>query len=224
MLLADPANSLQHYPMDMSRFGRNPFGENRFRIILAASRRSLVQGQWNEAGLPRARWCQTYPQFAAGELYILEEWVDAFTFTGTTPTGWTMGDGQYLGPYPHRGEYVMCGNSGFDPMQTNIEKLISLVHAADKYSWSEKLVACKNMATKEEIEKKCLRESIIRDCFPAFDGATFSQLSTGAGGASKSTPVLRSANELGLPVPQGTPGQATTGGATIRKTKRRRAA
>ncbi len=222
MISADPANSLQFYPMNMSRFGSNPFGENRFRIVLAASRRSLVQGQWNGTGIPRAKWCQTYPQFSAGETYILEEWVDAFTFTGMMPSEWAARDGQWLGPYPHRGEYVMCGNTGFDPAQTNIEKLISLVHAADKYSWSEKLVACRNEAAKEELKRRWLRESIIRDALPAFGHAPFVGHG-GRGGMGKTSPVMRSAEELGLPIPEGIPGQATTGGGMIVKKKRRAA-
>jgi hypothetical protein len=225
MTALDPANSLQHYPMPMARFGLNPFGENRFRIILAASRRSLVYGQWNGAGTPRAKWVQTYPHLSATETYVLEEWVDAFTFTGGVTAEQWNSDSQLniLGPYPHRGEYQMCGNTGFDPAQTNIEKLIRLVHASDRYSWSEKLVAARNQATKEEIERKHLRESIIRDALPAFGHAPFSQLSTGRGGAPKTSPVIRSANELGLPIPQGIPGQATAGGGKVRKQRKRAA-
>ena len=224
MIAADPANSIRHYPMAMSRFGTNPFGENKFRIILASSRRSLVYGQWNEAGTPRAKYCQTYPQIPEGA-WVLEEWQDAFTFTGgMTAAQWNL-EMTVLGPYPHRGEYVMCGNTGFHPEQVNIEKLIRLVHASDRYSWAEKLAACRNQATKEEIERKCQREAIIRDAFPAFGHAPFSQLSTGRGGAGKTTPVRYSANELGLPVPQGKPGEATAGGAMIiPKRKRRKAA
>lgn len=222
MTALDPANSLQYYPMPMARFGLNPFGENRFRIVLASTRRSLVCGEWNGAGTTRAKYCLTYPEI--GPNWILEEWMDAFSFTGVTASTWNM-DRQLniLGPYPHRGEYQMCGNSSFEPEQTNIEKLIRMVHAADKYSWAEKLTACRNIATKEEIDRKHLREAIIRDCLPAFGHAPFSQLSTGRGGAPKTSPVIRSANELGLPVPQGIPGQATSGGGKIVR-KRKRAA
>lgn len=228
MTALDPANSLQHYPMSMGRFGLNPFGENRFRIVLAASRRSLVYGQWNGAGTPRAKWVQTYPQLSAGEAYVMEEWVDAFTFTGgMTAEQWNADQqSNILGPYPHRGEYQMCGNTGFNPVDlgtTGIEKLISMVHAGDKFSWAEKLVACRNLASKDEIDRRCLREAIIRDALPAFGHAPFSQLSTGRGGAPKTSPIIRSANELGLPIPAGIPGQATAGGGKIVKTRKRAA-
>ncbi len=226
MVALDPANSLQHYPMSMTRFGSNPYGENRFRLILAASRRNLVYGQWNDAGAARAKWVQTYPQFSASEAYVLEEWVDAFTFTGgVTAEQWNADSSlNILGPYPHRGEYQMCGDTSFNPADMNIEKLIAMVHAADKYSWADKLAACRNQATKEEIERSCLRDAIIRDALPAFGHAPFAGYG-GHGGALKSSPVLRSANELGLPIPQGIPGQVSTGGGTILpKRKRRRAA
>jgi hypothetical protein len=220
MIRPDPAGCLQHYPVDMSTFGLNPFGENQFRLVLASSRRSLVCGQWNDAGMPRAKYCQTYPQVPAGE-YILEKWLDAFTFAGPR-SRWDLEDGQFQGPYPSRGEYVMCGSTGFDPMQVNIEKLITLVHASDRFSWAEKLNACRTQAEKEETDKSFLREAIIRDAFPAFGHAPFSQISTGRGGAGKTSPVLRSANELGLPVPQGIPGQATSGGSMIVPKRKRR--
>jgi hypothetical protein len=132
-----------------------------------------------------------------------------------------MDEGHSLGPYPDRGDYQMCGNTGFNPADMNIEKLISLVHAADKYSWAEKLAACRNVATKDEIDRKHLREAIIRDALPAFGHAPFSQVSTGRGGSAKTSPVLRSANELGLPVPEGIPGQVTSG--TMVKKKRKAA-
>src|SRR5579863_5874063 len=90
MTALDPANSLQHFPMAMARFGLNPFGENRFRIVLASTRRSLVFGKWNESGTERAKYCLTYPEI--GPNWILEEWLDAFAFTGVTPTQWNAED------------------------------------------------------------------------------------------------------------------------------------
>lgn len=218
MIATDFSNCLKHYPLPMSRFGLNPFGENRFRLVLAQSRMFIVQGQWRGAGLPKAQWCKLYPQIPMG-LYVLEEWHDAFSVTGTTEDLWNRGDGQYLGPYPSRGDYLQLGDIGFNPAEFNIEKLITLVHASDKYSWNEKLVACKNAATKAEIENRCERDAIIRDCFPAFGHAPFSQLSTGGGGAGKSSPVHRSANEMGTPMPIAKPGKATTRGATVKQRK-----
>lgn len=217
MTATDPAGCIQHYPMSMGRFGENPFGENRFRLVLASSRRNLIFGQWNESGAPRAKFCQTYPHIPAG-LYVIEEWVDAFTFTGMTAARWNSDSNvNILGPYPSRGEYVMVGNCGFNPAEFNIEKLINLVHASDRYTWAEKLAACKDTAARDEAERSSLREAIIRDALPAFGHAPFSQVSTGRGGAGKTSPVRYAAQDVGLPAPAGIPGQATFGPQVVPK-------
>ena len=222
MIAQDPADSLQHYPVAMSKFGLNPFGENRFRIVLASTRRSLVFGQWNGAGTPRARFCLTYPHI--GPEWILEEWVDAFKFTGCTPAMWNNDSNMnILGPYPHRGEYVMCGDTSFNPADMNIEKLITLVHAADRYTWAEKLRACRDVAERDELGRASMCRDIILDALPSFGHAPFVAYG-GHGGTAKTSPVLRSANELGLPVPQGLPGQVTTGGSMIIPKRKRKAA
>ena len=215
MVAIDPSGSLKHFPIPMQRFGLNSFGENLYRIVLASSRRNLVFGRWNGTGTGRAKWVQTYPQI--GNEWILEKWLDAFTFAGP-PSAWD----DILGPYPTRGEYQMCGNTSFEPEHTNVEKLISLITAGDRHSWAEKLAACRKQAENLEREKSELRKAIILDALPAFGHAPFSQPSTGRGGAVKTSPVLRSANELGLPVPHGTPGEVTTGGSMIVPKKRKR--
>lgn len=205
----------------MQRFGTNPFGENRYRLVLASSRRHICHGRWNEAGLARAKWVPTYAHLPS-EDYVLEEWLSAFQYTGMTPSQWNADPAMLsLGPYPHRGEYTMIGQSGFNPAQVNVEKLIQLVHGADRFSWSEKLNACRSAAEKVEADTKALRESIIRDALPAFGHAAFSAY--GGGGGEKKSPVIRSANELGLPITQGVPGQVTTGGPIVRKKKRKAA-
>ncbi len=208
MIALDPSDSLQHYPLSMAKFGVNPFGENQFRIVLSSSRRSLIHGQWNGAGTPRAKYCQTYPQ-VPGEDWILEEWIPASVFCGMTAEQWNLDPAMLaLGPYPHRGEYQMCGQCGFHPEQVNIEKLIALVHAGDRYSWAEKLTACRNQATKEEIERRCLREAIIADALPSFGHAPF--VAYGGRGGERKTRVQRSANDLKIRVPKGTPGRPTS--------------
>lgn len=223
MIALDPSDSLQHFPIPMAKFGLNPYGENRFRIVLAKSRRALVFGQWNGAGTPRAKWCRIYAQF--GDTWILEEWQDAFTFAGCTAETWNRDPNlNILGAYPHRGEYVMIGNDGFNPHDFDIEKLITLVHAADKYSWAEKLNACRLSADADSRDRHNQSVAIVRDALPAFGHAPFSQLSTGRGGAGKTSPVLRSANELGLKVPRGIPGQVTGGPQIARQKRKRRAA
>lgn len=224
MLATDPAGALQHYPQSMARFGANPYGENLYRIVLASTRRHLCYGKWNEAGANRAKWVLSHPHL--GGTWILEKWIDAFSFSGVTAAQWNADfDLTSAGPYPARGEYQMCGNTSFDPAQTNIEKLISLIEAGSKHSWAERLAACRDSAAKIEAANSADCKAIILDAYPAFGHAAFSQLSTGRGGAGKTSPIRYSANELGLPVPHGKPGQVTAGGSMmVPKRKRRKAA
>ena len=196
----DPG-TLQHYPMDMRRFGLNPFGENRFRIVRASSRRFLIVG-------PTVQWSLLYPHI--GERWILEEWQDAFTFSGVTSAGWDANpDLKILGPYPSRGDYQMCGNTSFDPAQTDIEKLIRYVHAGDRYSWAQKLAACHVAAEKDKADRKSLCRDIVMDALPSF------ALAPGVGyggsfGLPKSSPVRITAQQTGLPIPKQRRGQVTS--------------
>lgn len=203
----------------MERFGTNTYGENLYRIVLASSRRSLVHGQWNDAGTARARWCLTYPHI--GAQYILEKWLDAFAFTGCTAATWNVDRSlNVLGPYPNRGEYVMCGDTSFNPGETNIEKLIVLIEAGSRYSWAEKLAACRDKQARVDREKGQIISDIVQDAFRPFGG--INPISAGAyGRGTKTTPVLRSANELGLPIPQGKPGEVTVGGGSVLPNKRK---
>jgi hypothetical protein len=193
----DPISNLRHYPMPMERFGKNPYGENLYRIIFGKTRCSLIVGDWNKNGMPVGRWKPTYPHLQ--NQWILEKWRSAFEFTGCTAAQWNAdANCTVLGPYPDRGEYQMVGQEGFNPEQVNIEKLIQLVEAGNQRSWREKLDACRKSAWIEECGQKSLREAIIRDCLPAF--GVDPMVGYGGGRGTKTSPVLRSANELGLPI------------------------
>lgn len=217
MIAADPAGCLAHYPMPMSRFGLNPFGENKFRIVRASTRRHIVFGQWNQAGTPRAKYVLTYPHL--GEGWILEEWQTAYAFTGMTAERWNS-DPQctLMGPYPYRGEYSLVGGITIDPENTNIERLIQLVHAGDKYSFAEKLTACKIASEKTEAEKAALCKDIIRDALPSFGTADI--IGYGGRRSGKAKPEIkysaRDLRRMGINTlkPRNAEG-VTTGGAQV---------
>lgn len=204
----DPKTSIQIFPMSMGRFGLNPWGEPMYRIVLAESRCFLVNGKKRGDGAIRAQWMPLYPhivdEFGRPEgQWIIEKWLDAFTFTGMTPTRWNRDkDMLSLGPYPSRGEYAMCGNTQFRPADTNIEKLIAMVNAGSKYSWAEKLNACRTKANGDQKVKDILCQDIIRDALP-FHG-TEPLAGYGGGRGTKTAPILKSANELHLPRPTNT--------------------
>lgn len=213
----DPKTSLQLYPMTMGRFGMNPWGEPMYRIVLAESRRFLVNGKKRGDGAIRAEWMPLYPhivdEFGRCEgQYLLEKWLDAFTFTGMTAEQWNRNpDMTALGPYPSRGEYAMCGNTQFRPADTDIEKLIGMVNAGTKYSWAEKVAACSLKAQREEDAKKALMTDIIRDALPVC--GTEPLVAYGGHRGSKTAPILKSANELHMPRP--TNEASANGGARI---------
>ena len=213
----DPNTSIQMYPMPMGRFGMNPWQEPMYRIVLAESRRFLVHGKKLGAGAVRAYWMPLYPQVTdergqnTGQ-YVLEKWLDTFTFGRLTAEAWNRNPAMVsLGPYPSRGEYVMIGNGPIKPADTNIEKLIGMVNAGTKYSWAEKLAACRIRSDYEEAGKKAQVNDIIRDALP-FAG-TEPLIGYGGHRGTKTAPILRSATELHLPKPTNT--TSVNGGARL---------
>jgi hypothetical protein len=201
----DPKTSVQLYPMPMGRFGMNPWQEPMYRIVLAESRRFLVHGKKFGVGASRAAWMPLYPHIAneIGQntgVWVLEKWIDAFAFTRMTAAEWNRDpDMLATGPYPSRGEYVMIGNLPIKPADTNIEKLIGMVNAGTKYSWAEKLAACRLRSDSEEAGKKSLMTDIIRDALPV--AGTEPLVGYGGHRGTKTAPILKSANELHLPRP-----------------------
>lgn len=182
----------------MSRYGLNPFGENLWRLVVSDSRTHLVNGQWNESGAITAKECLCYPHLRG--VWILERWLSAWEYTRMTPGMWANSPESITGLYPHRGEYVLAGDGGIDPEHINLDLLITMIEAGTKMPWVERLAACKLAQENKDRAYDSHADSLIRDCFPAFGGSPFSQISTGAGGIGKTAPALKTANELRLPV------------------------
>ncbi len=168
--------SLRFWPLEsMSRFGQNPFGENKWRIVHAPSRRSLVHGRGQ-----KPKWLPTYPQ--AGTCWVLEKWLSAYEFTKMTADMWNQSL-TLLGPYPSRGEYEHAHTfANLLPSDVNLDRLISMIEAGrNRYSAYENSVSLRNDAEKEEREAKNYREAVIRNALPAFGGAAMSGRGGGRG-------------------------------------------
>lgn len=179
----------------MARFGQNPFGENKWRIIHAPSRRSLVHGYGQ-----KPRWLPTYPQ--AGTCWVLEKWLSAYDFTKCTAETWNQSL-TLLGPYPSRGEYELAHTfTDLLPSDVNLEKLISMIEAGrERHSAYENSVSLRNDAEKEEREAKNYREAVIRNALPAFGAAAMS--GPGGGRGTKTFDLRLTAEQAGLPVGKG---------------------
>lgn len=89
----------------LERFGRNPYGQNVYRLIWAPSRMRIFGGYWDDTGKTEYRLVSKYgptPQWA------LETWRPATVYAG--PEIWerqTMSPDGYLtcGPFPAHGDF-----------------------------------------------------------------------------------------------------------------------
>ena len=199
MLDYDPKTSLQLHPLvSTARYGVNPFQENLFRIVFAPSRRYLVFGDWPN-GERGARWQPKYDYL--GNTWILERWKSAHDFTGgLKPEQWDR-DPKWniLGPYPSRGEYELCHVfEASSPTDANLDKLVMWIQEGDKRSYWENRTACQNEMDAEQKSTDSTMTDIIKNSMSAF--GVRPMVGYGGGRGSKSKPILKSANELGLPI------------------------
>ncbi len=200
MIQYDPKTDLRHYPgIDMSIYGQNPYGENLFRIVFSASRRSLVCGTFAD-GSTGGRWMHLYAHL--GPLWILERWLSPHAFTGgMTREKWdqTM---SINGPFPDRGEYDLChAFEACDPTQANLDKLIMWINEGKNRRFDEIRSACADVYAQEDKDTGNMQDAVIRDALPAFGAAPM--IGPGGGRGTKTGLILRSANELGLPTRPG---------------------
>ena len=185
----DPAKNLRLYPMSLRRFGLNPYQDALYRIVFAPSRRNLAG---NETGF---HWGETY--YGRSEQWIMEKWVSAWDFAKCTRETW---DERLLipGPYPSRGEYVECWAFRGPVADANLDGIIGQLEASSKVRYSENRRALKDDYERDTRERSAKVVDIIHNALPAFGSAAFSGGSVMRG--SKTAPILRSANELRLPV------------------------
>ena len=194
MLDYDPKTGLRHHPTSMAKFGLNPFQENLYRIIFAPSRRHIVYGEWRD-GSRRASWVKTYA--ALGDVWVMERWHTAFEFTRMTEQSWNESM-TVLGIYPSRGEYEICHIfEACAPEHANLDKLVMWIEAGRNRSFSENRTACQQDADRREKETSAEVQDRIRDILPAFGTAPL--IGYGGGRGTKTMPITKSAEELGLP-------------------------
>lgn len=178
----------------MARFGVTPYGDPLYRIVFAASRRSLIFGEWPD-GRTEARYEPRYAELH--NVWILERWLPAAEYAGCDRETWdrTL---SILGPYPERGEYELahvfeaCG-----PVDANLEKLISWIEESRKRSYWENRTALKEHYEQEQKGVRSVQDAMIRNRLSAFLDAPMSGYKGGRG--SKTRPIVKTAEELGLP-------------------------
>ncbi len=192
MLNYDPVSSLQHYPTAMRRFGITPAGESLYRIVFAPSRRYLVVGDV-------AEWRVLHRHL--GPVWIMERWLPAEQFAKCTKDEWDR-DMLALGPWPEKGEYELC--HVFDtapPADASIETLITWIEYGRGIPFADTLRFQRSDAEKEKLATRATAEAMIRNRLPAFGSVPMVGFHGGRG--SKTARIIRTAEELGLPMRPG---------------------
>ena len=206
MLDYDPVANLQHWPMALSRFGQNPHGKNLYRIVFGPSRRYLVIGDWNNDGQQYAQWVplyrkrREYPDDDATQdnIWIMERWRSPEEFCPGGPAAWPPN----LGAFPDKGEYQECHRfEACQPSDANIEKLVVWVEMGRNHTLYEKTVHARGEAECEKAQTQEIVKTRIRNLLPAYGCRTFVGAHVSRG--EKTRPVLKSAEELGLPTKPG---------------------
>jgi len=192
MLTYDPVSDLRHYPIAMSRFGLNPQGAPLYRIVFSPSRRYLVVGDV-------AEWRVLHKNL--GPVWIMERWLPAELFAKCTRDEWIR-DMLVLGPWPESGEYELC--HVFDtapPADASIETLITWIEAGRNIPFRDTLQFQREDAKRELLSTRAKAEDMIRNLLPSFGVNPMVGFKGGRG--TKTAPLLRSAEELGLPTRPG---------------------
>ena len=198
--MLDGAPTIQHYPMALGRFGQNPFGENLFRIVLAPSVARLIGGQWPD-GSRGYKW--SVPLSYRSKGWILESW----DWCRVSPREWESAMDPFSGwpvngPYPSRGEYYLSWEFDKGVQADSLEKIIGAIHAGRNRSFEEIRKNLKDEYAAEERNRLREQDAEIRDGFTAF-GVTPKPISSRrVSRGTKTMPEMKSANELGLPIPR----------------------
>lgn len=198
MLDYDPITSLSHFPgfgpAQMRRFGTNGAGDSLYRIVFADSRRHIVTGTWAD-GSVGAKYRPRYRQ-SAGR-WIMERFLTAAEYHKMSREKW---DTMYPSmPFQERGDYDICHVfEACGPTDANIEKLVKWVEASRASSFQDNRDACAREYEQETKDSDNEIMARVGNSLPAF-GAT-AMVGHGGGRGTKTARVLKSANELGLPV------------------------
>jgi hypothetical protein len=190
----------------MTRFGKTPHGKNLYRVVFAPSVKMLVGGKWKDG----AAEYRTRPAYRhLGNEWILERWLSPEEFTGMTREQYELRyrdplTGLFsIGPYPEKGAYMICMDAALKPEAIeSIEQIIAGIeygrnHRSASRSLENERLLAEDLARQQKAEDSELMAR-IRDLKPAFGGVAANIC--GSIHSQKSKPVVKSANELGLPV------------------------
>lgn len=139
-----------------------------------------------------------------GDHWVLEKWISAYELTGQTESqyGETFKDHETglfpTGPYPHRGVYHYCETLSCSPADANFDKLVAWIAKAKYNRPQDNAQALIGAMEKQEKADANERFERMKEVMPAF-GIRAANIG-GRVKATKSAPMMKSANELGLPM------------------------
>ena len=189
-------------PSVMKRFGENPYGEPLFRIVFAPSVKMLCGGEFSD-GYVGYRVRPAYRHI--GNKWIMEKWISGFDHTLMTEEQYNLKFRDpytglvSTGPYPSRGVYFQCHTFEFSqPGDGGIDTIIALVKKAKTNDPIENARAIRATREYGEKEQQQRRFDKIKDLMPVA-GIRAANIG-GMVKKTKSLPVDKTANELGLPL------------------------
>lgn len=159
------------------RWGKNPFLDNTYRVVFAPSRLGIVGGRWEDNGRAEYRMLPLYE--AQG--WILERWLSPMEYCGIGPERWEIDfrdpDTMLLvsGPYPSRGEYVMCWDfENNEPTQGFVNRVIGMINAGRLRPFNEHRKAIIEHSEKRKQARRNRIADEIRDALPSFQAQPLS--------------------------------------------------
>ena len=199
MLGHDSVSSLQHFPVQLSGFGKNPYGEALYRVVFSPSRRYLVIGEWPDG----SRCARLAEKYHVGPRWVLEGWQSALDFHSPGKEDWDLNKAPTLGPWPSRGEYELIYVFHETPTLGLIEKLISMQrYGHEHYSFADHEAFHRDAALRETVMNRDIADAMLKDRLPAFGTRAMSSGRFGRRSRSED-PELKSAEECGLPTTPG---------------------
>lgn len=201
--MLDGKPTIQHYPLPMARFGTNPFGEHLYRIVLASSVARLIGGQWPD-GSRGYRW--SVPLSYRGKGWILETWdwcrmsKREWESTVCPLSGWPV-----RGPFPDRGEYYLSWEFEKGVENDSLDKIIGAIERGRQRSFEQLRQFHKAEYEAEERSRLSAQDAEIRNDFTAFGVKPKPISSRLVSRGTKTMPEMKTANELGLPIPHSVP-------------------
>lgn len=154
---------LQTFPtIPMKRFGANLYDEPIFRIVWSDSRTDIAGGKWPD-GTCEYREVPRYPGIHA---WILEQWKSPQDYAGTpqqyNAAQWDAESGLLTcGPYPNRGEYIMCYTFPFPPNTGMVEKIVTAIKLSRDLTPAEKQQGIMEPLEKQKTERENRFDSVF---------------------------------------------------------------